>query len=101
MAGVTNRKYADGCYRIWYIDRTGKQIFAKGTGNRRESLRWAMTLQTKEHGIGLGIFPAPSLQRFIDTTRLTRNLGNISHGEGLKGVLTRVHGQRYTPATYA
>ena len=62
MTGVASRKYADGCCRIWYIDRTGKQIFVKGTGNRRESRKWAMTLQTKEHGIGLGILPEPSAE---------------------------------------
>lgn len=60
MAGVRNRRYADGCYRFWYIDRFGKQIFVKGTPSKRESLHWAMTLETQERAIRLGIKEAPS-----------------------------------------
>ena len=60
MAGVRNRRYADGCYRIWYIDRFGKQIFVKATPGKRESLYWAMTLETQERAIRLGIRAAPS-----------------------------------------
>ena len=60
MAGVASRRYADGCHRVWYIDRTKKQIFAKGTGNRRESLQWAKILEAQQRGFYLGIFPEPS-----------------------------------------
>ena len=60
MAGVASRRYADGCHRVWYIDRTKKQIFAKGTCNRRESLQWAKTLEAQQRGFYLGIFPEPS-----------------------------------------
>ena len=60
MAGVTSRKYADGSWRIWYIDRAGKQKFAKGTGNRRESHQWAKALELRARGMNLGIFPEPA-----------------------------------------
>ena len=61
MAGVTHRRYADGCWRIWYIDRHGEQRFAKGTPSRRESYQWALALETRERAIRLGIIPEPSL----------------------------------------
>lgn len=60
MAGVSGRRYADGCWRIWIIDRHGKQIFLKGTRSRRESYNWAMMLEARERAIRLGIIPAPS-----------------------------------------
>ena len=59
MAGVTARKYADGAWRIWYIDRAGKQKFAKGTRNKRESHQWAKALELQERGMSLGIYAEP------------------------------------------
>ena len=56
MAGVTTRKCADGAWRIWYIDREGRQKFAKATGNKRESLLWAKALELRERGVELGIY---------------------------------------------
>ena len=56
MAGITARKYADGAWRIWYIDRQGRQKFAKATGNKRESLQWAKALELRERGMELGIY---------------------------------------------
>ena len=60
MAGVTKRKYADGAWRIWYIDRAGKQKFAKGTRNKRESHQWAKALELRERGMNLGIYAEPT-----------------------------------------
>ncbi|MDE0206371.1 MAG: tyrosine-type recombinase/integrase [Candidatus Tectomicrobia bacterium] len=48
MAGVTGRKYADGTWRIWYMDGTGKQKFARGTRSKRESRQLAKELETRE-----------------------------------------------------
>ena len=89
MAGVASRKYADGCCRIWYIDRTGKQVFVKGTGNRRESLRWAMTLQIKEHGIGLGILPAPSAEEVHRHDPIDEKFGEYFAWGGAQGGLNK------------
>ena len=52
MAGVTGRKYADGSWRIWYMDGAGKQKFARGTRSKRESRQLAKELETRERGVG-------------------------------------------------
>ena len=51
MAGVTGRKYADGTWRIWYMDGEGKQKFARGTRSKRESRQLAKTLETRERSL--------------------------------------------------
>ena len=62
MAGVTGRKYADGTWRIWYMDGTGKQKFARGTRFKRESRQLAKALEIRERNASLGYHPAPPAQ---------------------------------------
>ncbi|MCY4515435.1 MAG: tyrosine-type recombinase/integrase, partial [Candidatus Tectomicrobia bacterium] len=62
MAGVTGRKYADGTWRIWYMDGAGKQKFAKGTRSKRESRQLAKALETRERSWGLVPQAAPMTQ---------------------------------------
>ena len=62
MAGVTGRKYADGAWRIWFMDGTGKQQFAKGTRSKRESRQLAKALETRERTLGSIPQAAPMTQ---------------------------------------
>ena len=62
MAGVTGRKYADGAWRIWYMDGTGKQQFTRGTRSKRESRQLAKALETRERTLGSIPQAAPMTQ---------------------------------------
>jgi len=59
MAGVCNKKYKDGKHRAWYMDWKGKQVFFRGTTNRKETQRIADLKEDYQQRIKVGDIPPP------------------------------------------
>ena len=88
MAGVTGRKYADGTWRIWYMDGTGKQTFARGTRSKRESRQLAKVLETRERSLGATPQAAPMTQDMYRGDPIEDIMGDyIAWGETQGGLI--------------
>ncbi|MEI6232913.1 MAG: site-specific integrase [Planctomycetota bacterium] len=59
MAGVCNTKYKDGKHRAWYMDWQGKQVFFRGTTNKKETRRIADSKEDHQQRIKIGDIPPP------------------------------------------